>query len=450
MTDGDESDTVEDTTTEGVEDLSVAQASSTYKVRGEFSDDTGTGVLGKNTASNGTPIGVEGAVPNASSGYGLSTPHDANVRGTAELGGISGGVTGSTEITDLLGESLTVDGSNTLQVTSTYKTNAFEAGGSDWNPVSGLSSGTPVELTYDTNGVTTGRLLIETDGVEQIGTDRQEADTRIFGVSSVTIKSREDFGYEKSIDPSSQDSSPLGIGFKDDGTKLFLSGNNTDSIYEYDLPSAWDFSGATYTNNSLHVSSKDPTPRGLALKSDGTKLYVVGEASGELYAYSLSTPWDLSTASFLRSFNPLPDLLSDVEFKPDGTKVFFTSSSSNVITSYDLSVDWDIGTTTNENSVVLDQVFQITGLSFTEDGTQLFTCNNSAGQIYVYNLSSPWDLSTGTYIRDSTLSDTNDTQGLVVKGDRTRAFVTGDDDGLVDQYVETFEGTAYATVERER
>lgn len=67
--------------------LETTRASSSYKVRGEFSDATGAGVLGRNTAASGTPIGVEGAVPNASNGYGLSTPHDARVEGRFETTG---------------------------------------------------------------------------------------------------------------------------------------------------------------------------------------------------------------------------------------------------------------------------------------------------------------------------------------------------------------------------
>lgn len=54
---------------------------------GEFVDSTGAGVLGKNTAGSGTPIGVEGAVPNAPGGYGLSTPDDAKIDGWLETVG---------------------------------------------------------------------------------------------------------------------------------------------------------------------------------------------------------------------------------------------------------------------------------------------------------------------------------------------------------------------------
>jgi len=54
----------------------------TYKVLGEFETADGSGVLGRNTASSGTPVGVQGSVPNTVDGYGLYTPDDARVDGS--------------------------------------------------------------------------------------------------------------------------------------------------------------------------------------------------------------------------------------------------------------------------------------------------------------------------------------------------------------------------------
>lgn len=80
--------------------VSTSAISSAYKVLGELTDSSGAGVLGQNNASSGTPIGVEGAVPNASGGYGLYTVDDAGVEGvldTAETDFIVEAGTTSTE-----------------------------------------------------------------------------------------------------------------------------------------------------------------------------------------------------------------------------------------------------------------------------------------------------------------------------------------------------------------
>jgi hypothetical protein len=67
--------------------VATMAASSTYKMLGQFAAANGAGVLGNNTAGSGTPIGVEGAVPNSSTGYGLSTPHDARIEGVLDTNG---------------------------------------------------------------------------------------------------------------------------------------------------------------------------------------------------------------------------------------------------------------------------------------------------------------------------------------------------------------------------
>jgi hypothetical protein len=101
MTDSEDQTDIDD---ESLETNALTQALavvSTYKVLGELDDGSGAGVLGKNLASNGTPIGVQGAVPNNSSGFGLATPDDARIEGDFE----------STS-----GHTLTIAGTDTLRI----------------------------------------------------------------------------------------------------------------------------------------------------------------------------------------------------------------------------------------------------------------------------------------------------------------------------------------------
>ncbi len=54
---------------------------------------------------------------------------------------------------------------------------------------------------------------------------------------------------------------------------------------------------ATFVD-SFDVSAQDATPRGLAFNNDGTKMFVVGDTGNEINSYTLSTGFDLSTATF--------------------------------------------------------------------------------------------------------------------------------------------------------
>jgi len=55
------------------------------------------------------------------------------------------------------------------------------------------------------------------------------------------------------------------------------------------------------------VSAQDVDPRGLFFKPDGTRLYNVGWVNNEVNEYSLSTAWNISTASFVRVFRVAAD-----------------------------------------------------------------------------------------------------------------------------------------------
>lgn len=89
MTDDPTDDASQDLSSDVSTDIQTNAVNSNYKVLGQLSADNGVGVLGQNDAGSGTPIGVKGAVPNATTnGYGLSTPHNANVGGSLEASAI--------------------------------------------------------------------------------------------------------------------------------------------------------------------------------------------------------------------------------------------------------------------------------------------------------------------------------------------------------------------------
>ena len=100
----------------------------------------------------------------------------------------------------------------------------------------------------------------------------------------------------------STEAKPEGMAFNDDGTKMFIVGNQNDSIYEYTLTSAYDVTddGATLTS-TFNISGQEGSPAGLAFSSDGKKMFIVGSGNGnvEINAYILGTAWDISTATLI-------------------------------------------------------------------------------------------------------------------------------------------------------
>jgi sugar lactone lactonase YvrE len=85
---------------------------------------------------------------------------------------------------------------------------------------------------------------------------------------------------------SSQETNPSSIFFSTDGTKMFVLGLTTTTVYQYTLSTGFDISTASYSSNSFSVSSQDANTTGLTFNSDGTKMYVAGNTNDSVYEYT--------------------------------------------------------------------------------------------------------------------------------------------------------------------
>lgn len=198
-----------------------------------------------------------------------------------------------------------------------------------------------------------------------------------------------------------QDTSPDGLFFKADGTAMYVLGDTNSTVFQYTLSTAWDVSTASYASKSFVYSAQTTQGSGMAFKPDGTKMYIVRNgASDFIYQYTLSTAWDVSTASY--DSKSLDVAAQDsapqgVAFKTDGTKMYLLGNTGNDVTEYDLSTAWDISTAS------FLQVGSVGSLSttpmdfaFSSDGTVLFVADGSNDGIHSFTLSTAWDVSTLT------------------------------------------------------
>ena len=93
-----------------------------------------------------------------------------------------------------------------------------------------------------------------------------------------------------------KDGNPRGMAFSSDGTKLFFVGKTNDKVHEYTLSTAYDVSSASYVD-ALDISSHEATSSGLEFDDDGSMMYIIGQDGIEINVYELSSEWDISTAS---------------------------------------------------------------------------------------------------------------------------------------------------------
>jgi surface protein len=97
-----------------------------------------------------------------------------------------------------------------------------------------------------------------------------------------------------------QDSSPQSTFFSPDGLKMFMVGDNTDRVYQYNLSTAFELSTATYSGFSALISSQQTSPTDAILSTDGLRMYVLGDAVGNrsVHQYNLTIYYSRQTGAW--------------------------------------------------------------------------------------------------------------------------------------------------------
>jgi len=89
------------------------------------------------------------------------------------------------------------------------------------------------------------------------------------------------------------------------------------------------------------INSQDSTPEGIAFNTDGTRLYEVGNGTNKIFQSSLSTPFDIASATFSKSINSQDQASSGIAFNTDGTLLYEVGASGNKIYQSKLSgIQW--------------------------------------------------------------------------------------------------------------
>ena len=234
----------------------------------------------------------------------------------------------------------------------------------------------------------------------------------------------------------SQDTSPRGMTFNNDGTKMYIVGSGNDSVFQYSLSTGFDLSTASYDSVSFSVASQDTTPIGLSFNNDGTKMYIIGNSSNTVYQYSLSTGFNLSTASYDSvsfSVSSQESSSQDLAFNNDGTKMYIVGSGSNTVYQYSLSTGFNLSTASYDSVSfsAASQEGSVRGMTFKSDGTKMYVTGALNDSVYQYSLSTAFDISTATYDNESfsLASQTTAPNGITFSDNGTKLYmVTGSGD----------------------
>jgi len=251
----------------------------------------------------------------------------------------------------------------------------------------------------------------------------------------------------RSLDISIQTIGPEDIVLKDDGAKLFVLDNAFETVLEYALSTAWDISSGSFTG-SVSISAQELAGQGLAFGNSGAKMYVIGAAGDDVNEYDLSTAWDVTTATFNQLFDisAQDTFPKSVKFNDTGTKMFILGDSGNDINEYTLSTAWDVSSASFVDAFSISaQTTSPESMAFGDSGSKVYVADQTT--VYEYSLSTAYDISTASFVDSLTVSaqDTS-VQGVFFRPNGNSFYTSGATNDAVFEYIQPTIITSAATM----
>jgi hypothetical protein len=182
-----------------------------------------------------------------------------------------------------------------------------------------------------------------------------------------------------------------GLAFNNDGTKLYELDSGTE-VFESNLSQPYEINTRSSTNVSFPLPSGGGR-RGLTFNNDGTKFYTTDDNAEKLNQYSMSTPFDITSASFEKDINSHRSFPVDIVFNNDGTGMYELNRDNDKLIEYHLSTPFDIGTETFVNQFNLARSDRQTGMAFNDTNTRFYTIGRNTDEIQEYSIqTSNWDV----------------------------------------------------------
>ena len=200
-----------------------------------------------------------------------------------------------------------------------------------------------------------------------------------------------------------QETNPRDFTFNNDGTKLYVIGISGSGVDYYNLSTPYDVTSAVYDSIFNNPGFLDTSPVSLSFNADGSKLFFLGKDTNTVYQYTLSTPFDLTTANTttVGSYNLSAEGASTgkwhLSFNNDYSKMYVLDNSNATIYQYTLSTPGTLTPTFDSKSFAITLQASILGFEFNATGSKLFIVSSNTDSVHQYSLSTPYDISTATH-----------------------------------------------------
>lgn len=193
-----------------------------------------------------------------------------------------------------------------------------------------------------------------------------------------------------------------------DGNKLFMVGQSTDRIYEFSVTRPWDVTTASYSGKRTNSFASDDTSIDeLLFNPDGTIMYVCGVGSQKILQYKLSEAWNAQTASLsVSSLNFLSEYsengLTAFTFSANGDFLYVLGTGQDTIWQFALSENWNVNTT---SYLTEQKITTISGnprsIVLNNSGNTAFVWDLSQAKLFSFSLANNWNINAASYMANS-------------------------------------------------
>lgn len=245
-------------------------------------------------------------------------------------------------------------------------------------------------------------------------------------------------GLSKSV--SGEESNPTGLFFSPDGLNMYVNGSTGDDVNQYTLSTAWDVSTATYVR-VFSTSSQDSAPADIFFKPDGLSMFIMGGTNDIVFQYTLSSAFNISTASYAsKSFSVTSQETNPTGlwFKPDGTVMYVIGVGNDTVFQYNLGTAWDVSTASyaSISFSVASQEGTPNQVNLSADGLTMWITGTTGDDISQYALGTAWNVSTATFVNNFYIGfqDNNPTGMFIDSTADNRVYMVGQTNDTVYQY----------------
>jgi len=210
-----------------------------------------------------------------------------------------------------------------------------------------------------------------------------------------------------------------GLAFNPDGTVMYVMENaSTSKVYSFSLSTPWQISSASLLSSGTSVATR----MNFCFRPNGAHIYY-STNDVYVYYYSLPTPWSIATETYAGN-KVLTNAVQGIAISGIGTKMYV--STQGAIRQYSLSAAWTMGTVAYQGQITSALTnFTRRGMWWSADGLQLWVGGVADEGVYVvkYELLTPWELLTAIEVIDSVITTQADISGLAFNADMSKIYL---------------------------